>query len=166
MKTLVFVSKNVDSYKFLKYILNKYYSFVLDKSLMKKNIYGKPYIPNFDYNFNISHSDDLLIIGFNKDIIGVDCEVVSDIDESISDIYLRDKRLWTIYESYIKAIGKGLYIDTKKICIDSTNNTICSEGYPTMYYATNIIDNNYVSICTFNKINQIDIFREVLVENG
>lgn len=160
----LYITNKKDSYTFLKHILDKYYNFKLNTDLLLKNIYGKPYIPSFKYNFNISHSENLLVIGISDDVIGVDTELDSNNYQS-DDLFLSDIKLWTIYESYTKAIGKGLGIDRNLINIDQNLNCISSVNLPTLYYKSFNIHSNIITICTLNKNMEINIICEDLIED-
>ena len=72
---------------------------------------GKPYI-NSDINFSISHSKDIVLVGFSKDFIGVDIEFMKKRDfKSILEHYNITKelskiefyQLWTDYEARYKS---------------------------------------------------------------
>ncbi|HBU83773.1 MAG TPA: phosphopantetheine-protein transferase [Paenibacillus sp.] len=93
-----------------------------------RNQYGKPSLSNYaDVQFNVSHSGDwiALISGGDTDL-GVDVEKISPIDMKIAERFFSMTesqflaaepaeiqletfyRLWTLKESYIKAVGMGL----------------------------------------------------------
>lgn len=93
-----------------------------------RNPYGKPCLaPYPEVQFNVSHSGDwVALIAGGKDELGVDVEKIVPIDMQIAERffspeenkYLAAKpadqqlhtfyRLWTLKESYIKAVGMGL----------------------------------------------------------
>ncbi len=88
-----------------------------------KNEKGKPYIKNSDIFFNISHSDEYVVLAQSKSEIGVDIQKHKNQNLDVARrffaeseyLYLQtvnDKnkeffRLWTLKESYMKALGTG-----------------------------------------------------------
>lgn len=87
--------------------------------------FGKPYIKNInDFHFNISHSGDWIVCVIDKNSVGIDIEKISTINLDISKNFFSNKehedlmlsnepfdyffKLWTLKESYIKYLGKGL----------------------------------------------------------
>ncbi len=88
---------------------------------------GKPYALNADIYFNISHSKDIVICAVSDSEIGVDAELIRDIDlriakfactdedfkylnetEDSSERKLRFFRIWTAKEAYVKYCGTGI----------------------------------------------------------
>lgn len=102
--------------------------------------YQKPYLPGYpDYRFNISHSAETVAIGFSRYPVGVDIEQIpsfpgEEIMRMAHAVFHPDEiawlqqygdegrrycftRLWTLKESFIKAIGTGFYLDTKQFAL-------------------------------------------------
>ena len=88
---------------------------------------GKPHIGNLsDVHFNISHSGNYVVCAVSKTEVGIDVERIRKVNlriaerffshSEIHDLMARDEAdrmhyfitLWTIKESYLKAIGRGL----------------------------------------------------------
>lgn len=94
------------------------------------NLYGKPEVVNAkQFHFNLSHSASYVVLASSKCPIGIDIEQIKKIDLTIAKRFFTDReyrflqrlsepekqirefyRLWTLKESYIKAVGKGLKI--------------------------------------------------------
>lgn len=96
------------------------------------NKYGKPFISNsplpIHLEFNLTHSDGVIVLAISNDVIGVDVEniyrentfmnIAADHFTADEYLYLKNKsihdqrasffQLWTLKESYIKARGLGL----------------------------------------------------------
>ena len=96
-----------------------------DTLTIAKGEHGKPYFPDREnIFFNISHSGDFVAAAVGECPIGIDIQVVRNIRERmidklcnndekqfISNCPDKDKAfiiLWSLKESYIKAIGKGM----------------------------------------------------------
>lgn len=96
--------------------------------------YGKPFIRDQEYfHFNISHSRNWVVLAVSKEEVGVDVEYVKPVcletmegaltkkeyeklkslsnHEAIKYFYM----IWTIKESYLKMIGKGLSLSPNRL---------------------------------------------------
>lgn len=93
----------------------------------EKNPYGKPSLSHHNhFSFNISHSGKWVALIYGKGELGVDIEEVRPIDLSIAERFFSAEEyrdlmerpeaertdyfyeIWTLKESYVKAIGSGL----------------------------------------------------------
>lgn len=89
---------------------------------------GKPFLPDFpNLHFNISHTDKVAILAIDTQLVGVDVESVSSARMAVADRFFsisekemlkkcsksqRDGlffELWTARESFVKAIGIGIF---------------------------------------------------------
>ncbi len=121
------------------------------------NQYGKPYLKDIkDYHFNVSHSGDWVIMAQHNTPIGVDVEQIKPMEMNIAKRFfsereyndLMDKaesqqlsyffQLWSLKESFIKAIGKGLSMP-----LDSFSFSINNEGKKITLYPEEIYTNYY-----------------------
>jgi|SRR5471030_3194355 len=128
------------------------------------NKYGKPILNNnIKLYFNISHSGKWVICAIDTKTIGVDVEKIQNLDITIAKqictknelniLYnvKEDKqleiffKLWTLKESYVKAIGEGL-----NKSLDSFDVWL-QEGIGNYNLKTYLIDKNYIlSVCSLN----------------
>jgi len=121
-----------------RYILRQIISFYTGVSpkelIFSADTYGKPilkYPQTTNLYFNMSHSGDWIVGAVSRDKpIGIDIEKIRPIDFAITENcfngpeikYLNSKngskldnfyKIWTLKESFIKAIGKGLHYSLK-----------------------------------------------------
>lgn len=155
----------------LKYILSKHYDVLWNEIKFEYNEFGKPFlVGREDIWFNISHSGDWIICGVSNAPIGVDVEHISN---DILDIAKRfftieeyryiqgqvpDKqneaffKIWTLKESYIKCVGKGLTIPLESFSINLFNDLIqlYIEGILSSSYtfvSEKLDEDYYMAIC-------------------
>jgi 4'-phosphopantetheinyl transferase len=94
------------------------------------NIYkgeqGKPYLADYANYFNVSHSGDWVVLAISDQEVGIDIEKIRKVDFRIAERYFSEEEknklfklegdkktkyfldLWTLKESYLKLLGKGL----------------------------------------------------------
>lgn len=85
--------------------------------------YGKPYAKNLSVEFNISHSDNMVLCAVSDVPVGVDIEKIRPVDISVikrvcnndeleyvlqDNSYKRFFEIWTFKEAYFKCIGTGI----------------------------------------------------------
>lgn len=124
---------------------------------LQYNTYGKPYL-NLDIDFNISHSGDYAICGLAKGLkLGVDIEKIERFDmNSITGVFTKNESFfinssekkektfydyWTIKESVVKAMGRGLSIPLEDIEVNK--NLQVSYNNDTWYIQKVHIDHLY-----------------------
>lgn len=172
--------KHEIAYRMLDYYLKKRKNikshFELEKSDKKK-----PKLKQIkNVIFNISHSRNLVIIGFCNEEIGVDCESIRKCrDNVVNKIFTKIQKeklaesndkdryftsIWTLKESFVKNIGIGIGypLETIDVYLDENDNIInCMEGYT---FTQLEIEDNIVSVCTIDdkeiKIEDITLIIE------
>lgn len=126
----------------IKYLLAKKMNTRLNNIRISYSIYGKPFVENCIYNFNISHSGEYIVCAISNNSVGIDIEEEIIDYDNILDIVCTNKevelvrgsldpkkiftKLWVLKESYLKAIGKGFYNDPKTISFKFINDEIIS----------------------------------------
>lgn len=99
----------------------------LDGATLHLNRYGKPFVADAGFEFNLAHSGEWVICATDAEEIGVDVERHHEIGSGIAEHFFSRAEnaflaglaqqaarlraffdIWSLKESYIKAIGKGL----------------------------------------------------------
>lgn len=155
----------------IRYLLCRKLKIKNKKLIFNTNEFGKPFLSSHnDIHFNVSHSGEWVVCCIDNLPVGIDIEQIKPIDMSIAEKFFSKQEftelmckesikresyfydLWTLKESYIKAVGKGLSIqlDSFTICIEQKNITLCSANEPNNYYFKQyFIDNNYkMAVCS------------------
>lgn len=142
----------------------------------EKNKYGKPYIKEYpQFNFNISHSEDIVVGAIDNRPIGIDIEKVKTINyegiareffaegelnyiikDSLDNKLERFYKIWTLKESYIKCCGQGLSLPLKSFSIniddcDNIKMSINNENKEYKFKNFNIGLNYKLAVCSSNK---------------
>jgi 4'-phosphopantetheinyl transferase len=102
-----------------------------EEIIISRNVYGKPYLTNkSNFHFNVSHSGKWSVCAVGDRPLGIDIELIDRINmktaekiaerffskEECEELFLRDYKdrlayfceIWTLKESFLKALGKGL----------------------------------------------------------
>ena len=96
----------------LKYILIEKYKMHYEEIDIKVDANGKPFLNNCEINFNISHSEHMVLCGVDKSPLGVDVEKIETTKLihaeifSACEAYLKlegsVEKVYTLYHSYVK----------------------------------------------------------------
>jgi 4'-phosphopantetheinyl transferase len=106
--------------------------------------FGKPYLKGrSDFHFNLSHSGDWAVAAADTAPVGVDVERITDVDYDVSEHFFTGEErrnlinssdkaayfftLWSLKESYVKLIGKGVSQPLNSISIRPAAGTAGDE---------------------------------------
>ncbi|MFQ9997804.1 MAG: 4'-phosphopantetheinyl transferase family protein, partial [Anaerococcus obesiensis] len=157
-------------------ILNLTLKGLLEKAIndlrVKRDKNNKPYVENIlGLKFNISHTEDLVLLAFSKIEVGIDVEKINyqfEFKDILENCFTKDEiinidnniisfyRYWTAKEAYLKCDGIGLVRNLKEIEIisfgnefieinDSKRNTISrlkSLNYDDKYFGAICLEEN------------------------
>ncbi len=136
-----------------------------------RNQYGKPTLKQYsDIHFNISHCKGLAMCVITDSEIGADVENIRHFPERVMKRCFTEReiqyvlnnetpekaffQLWTLKESYVKAIGIGISYPMKKAEFIIENNSIIPNTEKHFEFTQIIIDNEFVcSVCCDNGLN-------------
>ena len=135
-----------------------------------RNSYGKPSLSyHSDVPFNVSHSGDwIALISGGTDELGVDVEKIAPIDMQIAERFFSPMesqflaaepdnrqletfyRLWTLKESYIKAVGMGLSmpLDSFAILPDEGGDWRCEQAETYRFHSQQLDDGHMLAACS------------------
>lgn len=154
-----------------------------EKIKISYNPYGKPYIDNIrHYKFNISHAENFVVMAVGRSKVGVDIEIMKQCDMAVGkrfftnseyDYIISQKNeqdrmeafytIWTLKESYVKAIGKGMGIsfNTFEFVIDREIRLRKPKGGQKYQFMNRKIDDYMLSLCFMeNDVNYQYIIME------
>lgn len=155
----------------LRYALVKHYNFKNEDIMIGYGLFGKPFLEKNDsLHFNISHSGDWIVCAVGNGKIGVDVEVIKEMEmKQISYFFSRGEqewlkskketqkmemfyKLWTLKESYMKYIGTGLGYSLDRFSIELVDESIkVYEGnnYINVHFWSDKLDSNHwYALCT------------------
>ena len=134
--------------------------------------HGKPYLSSYpEFYFNISHSVSRVLCVTDSLPVGVDIEQIRPIDLDVARIWYSpdeyavymaapvNERLelfydiWTLKESYAKAIGLGLDLDPKSFTVipdgERGATLLASPSHPARFFRIYHLDDRYrVAVCS------------------
>jgi 4'-phosphopantetheinyl transferase len=137
---------------------------------------GKPFYKDHpDWFFNISHSAEWVVLAFSGQNVGIDIEKVKPINyhlakrffsidenEILDQLEEPEKRhyffdLWTLKESYLKYLGRGLTKPLSTFTIEKKNDRFILKHDPehdeTVYFKQYNIGEQYkLSVCSTSEI--------------
>jgi len=150
----------------------------------RTNEYGKPYIyGSNDFHYNLSHSGKWVVCAVDRQPVGIDVEAVAPVDLDIARTFFSPEEvvyimgrpgaertglfyeLWTLKESYVKALGCGLSnpLNSFAIKLFGDGKARVKEANPEVFLRQYELDQGYkLAVCSFraafpSQINIIDM---------
>lgn len=132
---------------------------------IKLNAHGKPYIENGSF-FNLAHSGNFVVLAVDSKPVGVDIEQHKERNfEAIARISFHEKErallkrssdrqktfyeLWTLKESYMKAVGRGFNLPPTSFYFDFADGiTLHAGGDQRSFYIHHGIEGYTIALCT------------------
>lgn len=141
-----------------------------------RNAYGKPFLKDHDnLHFNVSHSGQWVVCAVGYKPVGIDVEKMENIDMDIAKRYFHKTEfnallncppserlfrffdLWTLKESYIKAVGKGLHLPLDSFVMERQDGEwewapVVGENGGTYYFKQYALEEGYkLSVCSMDR---------------
>ncbi|MFR3729492.1 4'-phosphopantetheinyl transferase family protein [Lacrimispora sp.] len=137
--------------------------------------YGKPYLKEFSHiHYNISHTGGMVVCGFADRELGVDVEGIGDYKDNVVRkvmsgqerarmLELSEKeraeyffRIWTLKESYGKAVGTGIIMPMSDITFTLSEKEAPGCSVSGVSFFQQLLEGGYVlSVCQrgYEKVN-------------
>lgn len=89
----------------------------IDAAKVTKGPYGKPMVEGVQ--FNLSHTEGLVICAVSQEKVGCDVEKIKQVPEGVAERFFHNNekkydkaffRIWTLKESYMKMTGEGVHL--------------------------------------------------------
>lgn len=133
----------------------------LDNPVFEHNKFGKPYLKDNKYYFNISHSYDYVTVAFSNKEIGIDIELIDykaarvkrKFTEMITDGDEKEfyTKLWVLKEGFMKWLGVGMTIPLKEIIIQEIDkeNNLFNVSYKDKETSCQVLqyENYFIGVC-------------------
>ena len=152
------IQRSINSLKLLKIGLNEFGIDLFREDLVY-NKFGKPSLKRKDIFYNISHSGKYVTCAISNKMVGIDIQKhIEKFEEIISFFSTSEKeylasiplhkllikeffKIWTVKESYVKFLGRGLYKELDSFSLFLDKKKIIDEGrivkdilYKNFYY--------------------------------
>ncbi|PEY37237.1 phosphopantetheine-protein transferase [Bacillus cereus] len=147
----------------IRYMISHYLNMRPDRIILKYSTYGKPYIEEDSVFFNLSHSGKWVVAVIDHKENGIDVQEIGKVDMSVAKNFFLQREylelmqlegksranlfyeLWTLKESYIKTIGKGLSIPLNSFILEKLkgNQYQSFTGEKLIFFQTYNIDPQY-----------------------
>lgn len=174
----------------LKYLLSRKMGRAIEEVEIQYNPFGKPYVNHSSIEFNLSHSGNIILIGFDNRAIGVDIEEMRPIDNGTARFFMSEieykhfktlldeqsrinfyYQIWTAKESLLKATGMGItnHINQIEIPFFDTEKGLVFENHLYFLLQGKVCPEYMYSLCTkqserralVTELKWIEMFRDI-----
>ena len=134
--------------------------------------YGKPYFAHESTQFNLTHSGDIALLATSACMVGADVEKCTQENLSLAkkvftarerewmkqDPVARFTRLWTLKESVMKALGKGMQLapESFEVLPLTQGGSIEIDGVK-LFAFTDVLQGYTVSVCENEPVLALDM---------
>ena len=142
--------------------------------------FGKPSFKNSKYFFNTSHSGKYAFLVISDVEVGCDIEEVKEYKPRVAERFFTEKenhylelsndkndlfyRFWTLKESYVKCVGKGLGISLNSFEMDNKDGNVVVKGKEEYSFIEQDYDGYKISICLKTKEKEKYLHNTSLIE--
>lgn len=151
-----------NAHRLLAFVLRREYG--ISEYTLEKGRRGKPYLASHPHiRFNLTHCAEMAVCGIGETALGVDAECLREVRSGVvrricapSEAEELQKakrpdllftRLWTLKESFIKAVGTGLSYPMRKAVFSFEEDMLRTNIIGARFWQY-VIDNRYViSVC-------------------
>lgn len=154
----------------------KSYGIDLSESSVSYNKYGKPFLKDSkNLDFNISHCRELAVCAIEKTEVGVDAEDIRKLRPGVirrafseKEKYILENsadsdqmffRIWTLKESFVKALGIGISYPLKSAEFLINDDIIMSVGCDGYSFTQIIVNQKFVCSLCLKKTAENKFFR-------
>lgn len=154
----------------------KSYDIEFSENTVSYNKYGKPFLKDYkNLYFNISHCRELAVCAIEKSEVGVDVESIREyragvlrraFSEKEKNIFENSEnsdemffRIWTLKESFVKALGIGISYPLKSAEFLIDEDSITSVGCDGFSFTQLVINNKFVCSLCLKKATENKFFR-------
>lgn len=161
------ISRTVVGHALARFMISKTQHVPFQSFTIVTNKYGKPSFKECNIEFNVSHSSEYVVCAIDSVPIGIDIEKIIPVQPSIISMFTSSEkdyilsqddflsaffRIWTLKESYIKAIGTGLSTPLNHFSVIKNGDvipTIVNSFLPKLSFSEFNIAPNYIcSLCS------------------
>ncbi|MGN0630818.1 MAG: 4'-phosphopantetheinyl transferase family protein [Ruminococcus sp.] len=171
-KNADFRKQHENAHKLLCFALKREYG-IEEYTLGKKSL-GKPFLNEYsDIFINLSHCSGLAVCAAGRRALGVDCEGIREVrsgvvrrvctDSEALEIKNADNpdlaftRLWTLKESFVKAVGRGISYPMKNAAFSLAGDAIYTNVRGVEFCQWVIADRYVISLCAAMQAGEISL---------